>query len=75
MAGDDFMSPKMLPISTRTDFFRSLLGVLHTIYTLLDLRNPRRLAPVDPSVAHAMVEFGSQAIGRTHGHVASLDWL
>ena len=31
-----------------------VLGVLHTIYTLLDLRNPRRLAPVDPSVAHAM---------------------
>ena len=23
-----------------------VLGVLHTIYTLLDLRNPRRLAPV-----------------------------
>src|SRR6266481_556880 len=28
-----------------------VLGGLHTIYTLLDLRNPRRLAPVDPSVA------------------------
>jgi len=31
-----------------------VLGALHTIYTLLDLRNPRRLVPVDPSVAHAM---------------------
>ena len=25
MAGDDFVSPKMPPISSRTDFFRSLL--------------------------------------------------
>ena len=31
-----------------------VLGALHTIYTMLDLRNPRRLAPVDPSVARAM---------------------
>ena len=31
-----------------------VLGGLHAIYTLLDLRNPRRLAPVDPSVAQAM---------------------
>jgi hypothetical protein len=31
-----------------------MLGGLHAIYTLLDLRNPRRLVPVDPSVAHAM---------------------
>ena len=31
-----------------------VLGALHTIYTLLDLRTPRRLVPVDPSVAHAM---------------------
>src|SRR5215471_1838524 len=31
-----------------------LLGGLHAIYTLLDLRNPRRLVPVDPSVIHAM---------------------
>jgi len=31
-----------------------VLGGLHAIYTLLDLRNPRRLVPVDPSVAHAM---------------------
>ncbi len=30
------------------------LGGLHAIYTLLDLRNPQRLVPVDPSVAHAM---------------------
>lgn len=31
-----------------------VLGGLHAIYTLLDLRNPRRLVPVDPSVAQAM---------------------
>jgi hypothetical protein len=31
-----------------------VLGALHAIYTMLDLRNPRRLAPVDPSVARAM---------------------
>jgi hypothetical protein len=27
-AGDDFVSPRMPPISPRTDFFRSLLGDL-----------------------------------------------
>ena len=27
------------------------LGSLHAIYTPLDLRKPRRLVPVDPSVA------------------------
>jgi len=32
----------------------ALLGGLHAIYTLLDERNPQRLAPVDPSVAQAM---------------------
>jgi hypothetical protein len=31
-----------------------VLGVLHAIYTLLDLRNPRRLVPADPAVAQAM---------------------
>lgn len=31
-----------------------MLGGLHAIYTLLDIRNPRRLVPVDPSVAQAM---------------------
>jgi hypothetical protein len=31
-----------------------VLGGLHAIYTLLDLRNPQRLVPVDPSVRHAM---------------------
>lgn len=31
-----------------------LIGALHALYTLLDLRNPRRLVPVDPSVIHAM---------------------
>ena len=31
-----------------------VLGALHARYTLLDLRSPRRLVPVDPSIAHAM---------------------
>jgi hypothetical protein len=31
-----------------------VLGALHAIYTLLDVRNPRRLVPVDLSVAQAM---------------------
>jgi hypothetical protein len=31
-----------------------VLGALHAIYTLLDLRNPRRLVPADPAVAQAM---------------------
>jgi hypothetical protein len=31
-----------------------VLGTLHAVYTFLDLRNPRRLVPVDPSVASAM---------------------
>ena len=30
------------------------LGGLHAVYTLLDLRNPRWLVPVDPSVSQAM---------------------
>jgi hypothetical protein len=40
-----------------------VLSVLHTIYTLLDLRNPRRLAPVDPSVAHAMANSALRLSG------------
>ena len=31
-----------------------VLGGLHAIYILLDLRDPRRLVPVNPSVMHAM---------------------
>ena len=31
-----------------------VMGSLHAIYTLLDLRDPRRLVPVDPFVAQAM---------------------
>jgi hypothetical protein len=40
-----------------------VLGVLHTIYTLLDLRNPRRLVPADPSVAHAMAHSALRLSG------------
>ena len=36
----------------------AVLGALHAIYTLLDLRNPRRLVPVDPSLAHSMANTG-----------------
>lgn len=32
----------------------SVLGLLHAVYTLLDERNPRRLAPDDPAVVAAM---------------------
>jgi hypothetical protein len=32
----------------------SALGALHAIYTYLDIRDPRRLVPVDPSVGQAM---------------------
>jgi len=32
----------------------SVLGLLHALYTLLDERNPRRLAPDDPAVITAM---------------------
>jgi hypothetical protein len=41
-----------------------VLGGLHAIYTLLDLRNPRRLVPVDPSLIHAMA---NSALRLSHG--------
>jgi hypothetical protein len=40
-----------------------VLGASHAVYTLLDLRNPRRLAPVDPSVAHAMANSALRLSG------------
>jgi len=40
-----------------------LLGALHAIYTLLDLRNPRRLVPADPSVAQAMANSALRLSG------------
>src|SRR5260370_2560544 len=40
-----------------------VLGGLHAIYTLLDLRHPRRLVPVDPSVAHAMANSAVRLSG------------
>jgi hypothetical protein len=40
-----------------------VLGGLHAVYTLLDLRNPRRLVPVDPSVAHAMANSALRLSG------------
>jgi hypothetical protein len=41
-----------------------VLGGLHAIYTLLDLHDPRRLVPVDPSVAQAMA---NSALRLSHG--------
>ena len=40
-----------------------VLGALHAIYTLLDLRNPRRLVPADPSVAQAMANSAVRLSG------------
>jgi hypothetical protein len=40
-----------------------VLGALHVIYTLLDLRNPRRLVPADPSVAQAMANSAVRLSG------------
>jgi len=40
-----------------------VLGGLHAIYTLLDLRNPRRLVPVDPAVTHAMANSALRLSG------------
>ena len=40
-----------------------VLGALHGIYTLLDLRNPRRLVPADPSVAQAMANSAVRLSG------------
>ena len=39
------------------------LGGMHAIYTLLDLRDPRRLVPVDPSVARAMANSALRLSG------------
>jgi len=41
----------------------AILGALHAIYTLLDLRSPRRLVPVDPSVARAMANSALRLSG------------
>jgi hypothetical protein len=41
------------------------LGTLHAVYTLLDIRDPRRLVPVDPSVAQAMA---NSALRLSGGH-------
>lgn len=40
-----------------------VLGGLHAIYTLLDLRHPRRLVPADPSVAQAMANSALRLSG------------
>ena len=40
-----------------------VLGAVHAIYSLLDLRNPRWLVPADPSVAHAMANSALRLSG------------
>jgi hypothetical protein len=40
-----------------------VLGAVHAAYTLLDLRNPRRLVPADPSVAQAMANSALRLSG------------
>jgi hypothetical protein len=40
-----------------------MLGTLHAIYTLLDLRDPRRLVPTDSSVAQAMANSALRLSG------------
>ena len=40
-----------------------VLGGLHAVYTLLDLRDPRWLVPVDPSVAKAMANTALRLSG------------
>ena len=39
------------------------LGALHGVYTLLDLRSPRRLLDGDPSIAHAMANSALRLSG------------
>lgn len=40
-----------------------VLGAMHAVYTLLDLRNPRWLVPADPSVAQAMANSALRLSG------------
>lgn len=40
-----------------------LLGLLHALYTYLDIQRPRRLVPQDPAVARAMAESNLRLSG------------
>lgn len=40
-----------------------VLGVLHALYTLMDLGNPQRLVPADPSVRDAMANSALRLSG------------
>ena len=48
------LSPMIAALLILGGSISCVLGGLHAVFTLLDLRNPRRLVPVDPSVAQAM---------------------
>jgi len=56
-------SPLIAILLTLGGALFGVLGALHAIYTLLDLRNPRRLVPADPSVAHAMANSAVRLSG------------
>src|SRR5260370_23799021 len=56
-------SPIIAIVLVRGGAVFGVLGGLHAIYTLLDLRHPRRLVPVDPSVAHAMANSAVRLSG------------
>jgi hypothetical protein len=52
-----------------------LLGLLHALYTFLDIVRPRRLVPQDPSVARAMAESQLRLARGGHNNVARVGWI
>jgi hypothetical protein len=51
----------------------SMLGLLHTFYSIRDLYQPRHLAPTDPALIDHMVLGGRRApCRRSHEHVGRL---
>lgn len=52
-----------------------LLGILHALYTYLDIGRPRRLVPKDPAVIRAMAETNLRLSGDRHNDVARLGWI
>jgi len=52
--GSNTSSPLIASLLISGGAVFGVLGALHATYTLLDLRDPRRLVPVDPLVAQAM---------------------
>jgi hypothetical protein len=50
-----------------------LLGLLHALYTYLDIERPRRLVPQDPAVAQAMAKSNLRLSGT--GTTVWLAWV